>query len=188
MTDFCTQVSLNNESPLYGTASHANVWIMLEYSGRWAARALGDNELPDSVNTWLNEQAASIPNSRVLFIKQDSYQKQDTLYIARTEQDEQTLYRVRFESFEDLVGLDVAGVLSGEISAEIVNDPIVLVCTNGKRDQCCAKFGLPTYQALAQKIGAQAWQVTHLGGHRYASAIAVFPAGIYYGYIFAEQT
>lgn len=188
MTEFCTHVSIENDSPLYGTASEAKVWIMLEYSGRWAARALGDNDLPESVQTWLNGQAAAIPDSRVLFIKQDSYQVQDTLLIARTEQGKQELFKVRFESFEELVAVDMAGVLAGEVSAEIVTEPLVLVCTNGKRDQCCAKFGLPTYQTLAQKMGRNVWQVTHLGGHRYASAVAVFPAGIYYGYIFPEQT
>lgn len=188
MTDFCSQLSLDNDSPLYGTAANAKVWIMLEYSGRWAARALGDNDLPGAVNDWLSTQAGAIPESRVVFIKQDSYQPQDTLYIARADADRQALYRIRFESFEELIAIDVAGVLAGEVSAEIVTDPIVLVCTNGKRDQCCAKFGLPTYQALAQKMGRNVWQVTHIGGHRYAPTLAVFPAGIYYGHIFAEQT
>ena len=188
MPKFCSQTSVDNDSPLYGTAANAKVWIMLEYSGRWAARALGDNDLPDRVNAWLSAQADAIPESRVVFIKQDSYQPQDTLYIARADADGQVLYRVRFESFEALVAVDVAGVLAGDVSAEIVTDPIVLVCTNGKRDQCCAKFGLPTYQALAQKMGRNVWQVTHIGGHRYAPTLAVFPAGIYYGHIFVEQT
>ena len=64
--------------------------------------------------------------------------------------------------------------------------PLWLVCTNGRRDRCCALNGVGVYAALtqaAQKHGldGQVWQCTHLGGHRFAANVVSFPHGIYYG-------
>jgi hypothetical protein len=57
----------------------------------------------------------------------------------------------------------------------------MVVCTNGKRDACCAKYGLETYNALTADAPFEVWQSTHITGHRYAATGIAFPAGVYYG-------
>ena len=46
--------------------------------------------------------------------------------------------------------------------------PIFLVCTNGKRDACCALRGRALMTSLADRHAESAWECTHLGGHRFA--------------------
>jgi hypothetical protein len=60
-------------------------------------------------------------------------------------------------------------------------EPLYLICTNAKRDKCCAKYGLRIYQELRQNVGERAWQCSHIGGHRFAPTALFFPEGICYG-------
>jgi hypothetical protein len=62
-----------------------------------------------------------------------------------------------------------------------VTDTHYFVCTNGQRDVCCARFGLPTHAALATAVGERAWQTTHVGGHRFAPNVLALPQGALYG-------
>ena len=62
-----------------------------------------------------------------------------------------------------------------------LTDPILLVCTNGKRDACCALRGRALITALAADHGERTWECTHLGGHRFAANLVCLPHGIVYG-------
>ena len=59
----------------------------------------------------------------------------------------------------------------------------ILVCTHGAHDVCCASFGYPIYQALRDRYARDAndslrvWQVSHLGGHRFAPNLVDLPEG-----------
>jgi hypothetical protein len=60
-------------------------------------------------------------------------------------------------------------------------EPIFLVCTNGKRDACCALRGRALVAALAADHAERVWECTHLGGHRFAGNLVCLPDGIIYG-------
>jgi hypothetical protein len=60
-------------------------------------------------------------------------------------------------------------------------EPVFLVCTNGRRSACCARFGGPLAQALAARHPGQIWETTHVGGHRFAANLVILPHGLYYG-------
>ena len=62
-----------------------------------------------------------------------------------------------------------------------LGDPLALVCTNGKRDRCCALLGRPLAAELAASGVEGAWEVTHLGGHRFSPTLLVLPYGYAYG-------
>jgi hypothetical protein len=66
-------------------------------------------------------------------------------------------------------------------------DPLWLVCTNGKRDACCAKDGLPVARALAARLPGRVWECSHLGGHRFAANVLLLPAGLCFGRLRAED-
>jgi hypothetical protein len=60
-------------------------------------------------------------------------------------------------------------------------DPILLVCTNGKRDACCALRGRTLMTALAADHAERTWECSHLGGHRFAGNLVCLPHGLIYG-------
>jgi hypothetical protein len=63
-----------------------------------------------------------------------------------------------------------------------VNHPLLVVCTHGKRDRCCAKNGRPLYDALRHETESNwVWQSTHVGGDRFAGNVVMLPQGLYYG-------
>jgi hypothetical protein len=62
-----------------------------------------------------------------------------------------------------------------------VGEPVFLVCTHGRRSTCCARFGVPLAQALAERHPGQIWESTHVGGHRFAANLVILPHGLYYG-------
>ena len=79
---------------------------------------------------------------------------------------------------EELVGLDLFGADRGEK----VDEPLFAVCTHGKRDRCCAKYGRPLYDALRDQADPEwVWQCTHVGGDRFAGNLVCFPEGLYFG-------
>ena len=88
--------------------------------------------------------------------------------------------------YDFLQSLDIAsavalGSLDQLPGARRVSAPQYLVCTNGQRDLCCARFGLPVYNRLREMVAERVWQVSHLGGHRFAPNVLVLPDGLLYG-------
>lgn len=61
-----------------------------------------------------------------------------------------------------------------------MTEPVLLVCTHARRDQCCAIEG----RALAGRLVGQVphvWECSHLGGHRFAPTAVVLSTGYVYG-------
>jgi hypothetical protein len=58
---------------------------------------------------------------------------------------------------------------------------IYCVCTNGRHDACCAEFGRPVAKALAASYPEETWEVSHVGGDRYAGNMVLLPHGLYSG-------
>jgi hypothetical protein len=65
-------------------------------------------------------------------------------------------------------------------------DPVLLVCTNARRDVCCALWGRPVVAGLAGRFPDHVWECTHTGGHRFAPTGVVLPAGYLYGRLDVE--
>ena len=61
----------------------------------------------------------------------------------------------------------------------------LVVCTHGRHDACCGKFGYPVYEGLrreyAEPDGFRVWRASHLGGHRFAPTLVDYPEGRYWG-------
>lgn len=186
---FCSLEALNTAETLYGTASgNTTIWFLLEYTEPWTAKAVTDNNLPPHVQRWFDGYLEEVPQSRLLFIKQDTKQvarPTRRFYLAITRENDQRLYSFSIKAYEELLWIDLEGILAGDEGYDqyLTDQQLYLVCTNGKRDRCCAKFGLELYQAMRAENDILVWQVTHIGGHRYAPTFAVFPQGIYYGLV-----
>ena len=59
--------------------------------------------------------------------------------------------------------------------------PLLLVCTHGSREVCCARYGRPVALALAARFGPAVWETTHVGGDRFAANLVLLPQGAYFG-------
>ena len=62
-----------------------------------------------------------------------------------------------------------------------------LVCTNGARDPCCAIRGPAVAQALERALSGQAYECSHLGGHRFAANVLVLPDALCFGRLDARS-
>ncbi|MGB5898168.1 MAG: sucrase ferredoxin [Geitlerinemataceae cyanobacterium] len=67
------------------------------------------------------------------------------------------------------------------------------VCTHGSHDKCCSRYGYPFFRqarTIAFNLGlrdVRVWQVSHIGGHRFAPTMISFPDGRYYGALDSES-
>ena len=62
-----------------------------------------------------------------------------------------------------------------------------MVCTHGSRDPCCGLLGIPVYKSLSAHGSRPVLQVSHLGGHRFAPVVGVFPEWKFYGRLTPDE-
>ena len=185
----CAVLSWQQQTPVYGTATVAKTWFLLEYPGPWTAKAPDGNQLPAEVNAWLQNLTAQIPQSRLQFIKRPTASAVGGLvfYTATAGH----LYRYQLSHYADLLSLDWATLTH---PAQQSQEQLLLVCTNGKRDRCCGQFGAAAFRLLATYLQEHpaaspesVWMTTHLGGHRFAATLVFLPAGLSYGLVQPEE-
>ena len=179
---FCADLSRENDEPLAATASRIDNWFLVEYRGLWARDALTGSGLSDQVKQHLLDQVRSVPHGRLLFVRRpDRRGRPDLLaFTAASRPGQTTVTRNEFETYEDLRGLDL-------LAGTAVEHPLFLVCTHGKHDPCCARFGRPLYEALRDELAPDwVWQVSHIGGDRFAGNLVCLPEGLYYGRVDRE--
>jgi hypothetical protein len=106
-----------------------------------------------------------------------------SFFAARACEQQPALYEFRLQSYEDLLKLDLSTLAAGAeaFEGQRRSQPLFLVCTNGRRDPCCARLGTPFYVGLERIAADAVWQTTHMGGHRFAANALCFPHGLYYG-------
>lgn len=61
------------------------------------------------------------------------------------------------------------------------DEMVLLVCTHGKKDVCCAVRGRPVTATLADRWPEATWECSHTGGDRFAANLLVAPEGWTYG-------
>ena len=174
----CAETSRAHAESLHATASRVDTWILIEYRGLWAHDAVDGSTLSRDLKEHLVAERLRVPRSRILFVRRSHRRSADGLvaYVARSTRDQPGLRCVELEQHDDLIGLDLA------TAGEPVDHPLFLVCTHGKHDRCCAKFGRPLYEAVREQVDdGWAWQSSHVGGDRFAGNLVVLADGVYYG-------
>jgi hypothetical protein len=86
----------------------------------------------------------------------------------------------------DLLGLDLDAPIPDDYAAT-GPQRLALVCTNGKRDQCCAVRGRPVAAAVSAATDWDTWECSHLGGHRFAATALLLPSGDMFGWLDPES-
>jgi hypothetical protein len=174
--------------PLAGTSAVATTWLCVEQSGPWGRDALLESHLEVAVGRELAERAAGTGVRIALIRRPGSHPDRHRpephqVYLAHTAPGRTWLERLRVADPKELCDLDFAAAGAGEPSGrgELTAEPVLLVCTNGRRDVCCALLGRPIATALAGRHGERVWECTHLGGHRFSPTAVVLPHGYSYG-------
>jgi hypothetical protein len=173
-----------------GTASTGAVWLLLEYPHGWGRRAFEESALSEGVKRFLTDSMARVRHSRLLFIKTDRGRREERMnfFVVRCRERSPFVVRLGLEKYDDVTAYDLAALASGRDTqgGEVRTDPLFLVCTHGRRDKCCAKFGVPLYNALSEQGGDSVWQSSHVGGDRFAGNLVCFPHGLFYAHADAE--
>jgi hypothetical protein len=106
------------------------------------------------------------------------------IIVAHTRPGRSWIRTVELEEPEQLLELDLPALGSGDhggLGEPFTGPPPVLVCTNGRRDRCCALLGRPLAAELAADDRHGVWEISHIGGHRFAPTSLVLPHGYAYG-------
>ncbi|MCY4013760.1 MAG: hypothetical protein OXG82_13715 [Gammaproteobacteria bacterium] len=179
---YCSDLCLASGEPLLGTAGQVDVWLMLEYKPVWRAKATDDNDLAAPMKAWLERTVAAYAakgqTARPQFIRRPELDTSDVSLFVGIDGELR-----RFQGdYTAIATLD----LPNHQALERVDEPHYFVCTNGQRDLCCARYGLPVYARLRELAGGRVWQTTHVGGHRFAPNVLALPQGALYGRVFAD--
>lgn len=180
---YCSELCQASGEPMLGTAVEVDVWLLLEYTPTWKPKALENNGLAQRTRDWIARTLAAVAGSgrkaRAQFIRRPELDTEDiTLFVG----EDGTLKRFRGRGYDDIQRLAL-----GSADFEEVSEVQYFVCTNGQRDLCCARYGLPAYAELRTLVGGRTWQTTHLGGHRFAPNVLALPQGAIYGRVFPEE-
>ncbi|HEX7034839.1 MAG TPA: sucrase ferredoxin [Pseudomonadales bacterium] len=177
---YCSQQ--NPDEPMIGTADPVDVWVLLEYRPTWKARAVEQSDLSPAVRAWLDGSLAALAErglkARAQFVRQPERESGELRLLVGVRQG---LVQFGGEGYDWVCDIDLAAVVRRPDAYPRLTRPQYFVCTNGQRDLCCARFGLPVYAALRERVDERAWQITHLGGHRFAPNVLALPQGVVYG-------
>jgi len=187
---YCSELSRRLAEKTYGTASTGDVWLLIEYPFAWASKAFQESILSTGVKAHLNKLIKSIPRMKLLFIKRERVKDGAfNVFLVRCRERHPSIVHFGIRDYEQLLALDAASILAGGAlpGASVFDAPLYLVCTHGKRDKCCAKFGYPLYKVLRSTCGDSAvWQSSHVGGDRFAANLICFPHGLFYAHVTEE--
>jgi hypothetical protein len=191
---FCREL----REPLAGTAVVASGWVLVEQPGPWGAKAPTQSHLDPSFGGAIDE-ACKKADVRFGLIRSpgrhaDTVERSHQVYVASTAPGRTWLLGGCVATPSELDELDLEAVGQGDRNAvmqslptlAVIDKPVMLVCTNGKRDECCAILGRPLVTALAMVAPGRVWEANHLGGHRFAPTATLLPAGTMHGHLSAK--
>lgn len=181
-----------------GTAPPARNWFLVEQDGSWAASAWAGLAVGDDARDQL-EELLEDAEARLMLIRRpgrgadrtgdhEAVSRRRWCVIHQADDREPQVVWGRAANDAELVA--AAGLFTDpdadvvRIAAPAQGRPgpeIVLVCTHGRKDVCCAVRGRPVAARVAELWPDAAWECTHTGGDRFAGNLIVLPDGACYG-------
>ena len=175
----------------FGTAAQAGFFVALEQPGPWGRDAATESHLPPALGSALAD-ACSRRGGRLSLIRRpgrhpagahDAAQAGHTAYLAWAGE-QPWLLTGRVTDPAVLLDVDLDALARGDRDAVAASlpgmapcPPVLLVCTNGRRDVCCAVRGRPVALDAAAAAPGRVWEASHTGGHRYAPTGVLLPHG-----------
>jgi len=178
---FCAEESVLRGDDFLGTTTVTRCYLMIEYYGNWGSKVadiVDKSRLSDSLKAQVRQFQEEAPEDvRVLLCKRADRNRSRSIYLARYTDEGLYLNHIP----RDRKDLDLMGAYRNPVAAR---RDIVLVCTHGKRDKCCAKWGFPVYKSLVDSLheGFEVFECTHVGGDRFAANVIWLPYGHCFGH------
>jgi hypothetical protein len=177
-------------APAPGTAAQARFWVALEQPGPWGREAATQSHLDPDLGAGLDRLCAE-QGGRLLLIRRPGAHADrrgsqgQRVYVAGGLTDRPWLLEADLDLPSQLGRLPWAALAAGDIDIvldavpelEEASDPVLLVCTNSRRDVCCAVRGRPVALAAAKARPGRVWECSHTGGHRFAPTGVLLPWG-----------
>lgn len=168
-----------------GTAARMTSWLLVEQPGSWGPDALED--VLAAMFPAERLEAARAAGLRPLLIRKPGRHAREpgaprAVYVASGQPGNRWTERLDVADLDELAHLDLEAVAAGRRGhGEPVSGPLFLVCTHGSKDMCCAVFGRPLVASLAQNHPGRVWEVSHVGGDRWAGNLLTVPDGYLHG-------
>jgi len=165
----CSASSRDDAEPLAGTAPTDTSFLFVEHSGSWGRQALSESRVPEAVKEHLDR----LPSLRVQLIRRHGGDAGPGVRIFHAVASEGgfSVTTTVLATIDDIVSLDLERDLTPHERG------LWFVCTNGRRDRCCAEVGRPVTAALTNRWPEETWETTHLGGHRFSGTLLALPSG-----------
>jgi hypothetical protein len=178
------------DEPLKASAVRYRRFLLLEVPGPWGPSALEGTHLAAAPARQLASLAAAA-DTHVLLIRRPGRQPSAgqgsrAWALADTSPAAERVVWGSWRDPADLLGLDLSAAIP-DSAGPAGPQRLALVCTNGKRDQCCAVRGRPVAAAIAASTDWDTWECSHLGGHRFAATIMLLPTGDMFGWLDPES-
>lgn len=193
-SDFCSTQSLLFNENLIGTAPSTKIYILIEHKQPWANEAFESKAITQKLRSILNKYRNS---ARFLLVCNENTKHKTNVKVMFYVQNNQerfshafTLYEAECSNHEHVCETIEMYFLYHKLPSKTSSTQTrnILICTHGKFDLCCGKYGKPFYiksNEILYKINAhkkvEIWESSHFGGHRFAPTIIDFPDGRYYG-------
>lgn len=176
----CSTLAEQLDEPMIGSVDHRLRWLLVEDRSAWGRDAVHDLFGPDVV-----ARAKELRLRLLLVRRQEGDPAADA--VRRAILVDTVNREMAIRTITDPAELSVEGAATlpvAEFGAPMTG-PMFLVCTNGKRDACCALRGRALIGALSVDHAERLWECTHLGGHRFAANLVCLPHGLVYGRVVA---
>ena len=154
-------------------------YLLVEEPGPWGPGAVPATRLGEELTERLRQVAAE-RGVRLLLVRRPSAAGRDPdgprrLFFADVRRGRSAVL-TRTARLEEL-----AAAAADDTGWSRQRDPLLLVCTHGRKDWCCALRGRPVVDALAALVPEQVWECSHLGGDRFAATVLTLPDGAVHG-------
>lgn len=181
----CSLAALERGDVPVGTAVPARYWLLVAHPGPWPAKPIEADFLSE-VATELSAAMGRF-GARLQLIRRHGRQEGELVEADVGADGDSPVFlvdvrrglvgRATWRRPEDLVALAARFEDLPDPSPE----PLLLVCTHGRKDVCCAIDGRVVAAVLDDALPGAVWETTHLGGDRFAGNVALLPEGSQYG-------
>ena len=172
----CSTLAEQLGEPMIGSVDRRVRWLLVEDRSAW-----GTDAVKDVLGTDFARDAKARGLRPLLIRRREGDPEADAVRRAILVDTERREMAVRTIEHPSELAIDAIANEPLAAFGATMSDPILLVCTNGKRDACCALRGRVLATALALDHAERTWECTHLGGHRFAGNLVCLPDGIVYG-------
>jgi len=189
---FCALTSERLAEDPVGTASTVRAFLLVEHGGPWGVKALRDAAFPDAVRDMLR----GLSGVRAMTMRRPGTRpgvpQRPRVVLAACDPAGGLAAQTWLDAVDDLAALPVADLVAGLRAGRVPDgwEPVrrfLGTCTHGRHDACCAERGRPVAAALHALVGDDAWEVSHMGGDRFAGNVLSLPDGLYYGRVTAHD-